>query len=109
MAEELQRVDINPTDHVQGYDLRPGKPLPFGATIVPGGVNFSVYSSAATSCTLVLFDKGEPTPKVEIPFPDAYRIGSVYSMVVLGLDCENIEYRFWMWARAGPRRGPSIR
>ncbi len=105
MADELQRVDINPTDHIQGYDLRPGKPLPFGATIVPGGVNFSIYSSAATSCTLVLFDKGEPTPKVEIPFPDAYRIGSVYSMVVFGLDCENIEYGFRMSGPHDPAAG----
>ena len=56
----MERVDAYPTHEIQGYKVRPGKPLPFGATFVPGGVNFSVYSSHATSCTLVLFDKGEP-------------------------------------------------
>ena len=54
----LQAIDVYPTHHEQGYDLRVGRPFPFGATTVPGGVNFSVFSSAATSCTLVLFDKG---------------------------------------------------
>ena len=92
----MERVDAYPTHEIQGYKVRPGKPLPFGATFVPGGVNFSVYSSHATSCTLVLFDKGEPQPKAELPFPEEFRIGNVYAMTVYGLDEENVEYGYRM-------------
>lgn len=101
----MERVDAYPTHEIQGYKLRPGKPLPFGATFVPGGVNFSVYSSHATACTLVLFDKGEPQPKAEIPFPDEFRIGNVYAMTVFGLDYENIEYGYRMDGPFDPREG----
>ena len=45
------RIDTYSTREYQGYRLRPGKPVPFGASMVPGGANFSVYSSHATSCT----------------------------------------------------------
>ena len=59
MATE-ERIDFYPTHEVGGVRFRRGRPLPFGATIVPNGVNFSVFSSAADSCTLVLFHKHEP-------------------------------------------------
>ncbi len=62
------RVDIHPTHTHGDYQLRPGKPLPFGAMLVPGGVNFSIFSRHATACTLVLFEKGESQPMVEIPY-----------------------------------------
>jgi isoamylase len=101
----MERVDAYPTHEIQGFKLRPGKPLPFGATFVPGGVNFSIYSSHATSCTLVLFDKGEPQPKAEIPFPDEFRIGNVYAMTVFDLDYENIEYGYRMDGPFDPREG----
>ncbi len=99
------RIDTYSTHEYQGYRLRPGKPVPFGATMVPGGANFSVYSSHATSCTLVLFDKGEPQPRIEIPFPPEFRIGDVWSMVVYGLDYENIEYGYRMDGPFDPRAG----
>ena len=92
----VDRIDIYPTHDVQGYRLRAGRPLPFGASPVPGGVNFSIYSSHATNCTLVLFDSGAPQPRVEIPFPDEFRIGNVWSMIVFNLDYENTEYGFRM-------------
>ncbi len=101
----MDRVDVYPTHEYQGYKLRAGKPLPFGATFVPGGVNFSIYSSHATACTLVLFDKGEPQPKVEIPFRDEFRIGNVFSMIVFDLDYENIEYGYRMDGPFDPREG----
>jgi isoamylase len=92
----MERVDAYPTHEYQGYKLRPGKPFPFGATMVPGGINFSIYSSHATSCTLVLFEKDAPQPKAEIPFPDAFRLGNVFSMVVFGLEIEEVEYGYRM-------------
>jgi glycogen operon protein len=102
---DLQRVDIHPTHTHGDFKLRPGKPLPFGATLVPGGVNFSIYSRHATSCTLVLFEKDEPTPMAEIPFPDEFRIGNVFSMVVFDLDYETVEYGYRMDGPFDPLAG----
>ena len=47
-----------PLDHTHTHGefrLRYGHPLPFGASHVPGGVNFSIFSANATSCTLGAF------------------------------------------------------
>jgi glycogen operon protein len=100
-----QRIDGYPTHEYEGYALRPGKPLPFGASIVPGGINFSIYSSAATSCTLVLFNKREKEPFIEIPFFDEFRIGDVYAMTVFGLNWEEIEYGYRMDGPWSPEQG----
>ncbi len=100
-----QRIDFYPTHEVAGYKLRPGRAFPFGATLVPGGVNFSIFSRSAHSCTLVLFDKGEPEPFVEIPFPEEFRIGDVYTMMVFDLDVETIEYGYRMDGPFNPEAG----
>ncbi|WLT40068.1 hypothetical protein NON20_12760 [Synechocystis sp. B12] len=55
-----------------------------------------MYSSHSTACTLVLFEKRAPQPFVEIPFPESFRIGNVYCMVVFDLDFENLEYGYRM-------------
>ncbi|MDD4872497.1 MAG: glycogen debranching protein GlgX [Kiritimatiellae bacterium] len=99
------RIDFYPTHEHSGYKLRPGKPYPFGASLVPGGINFSIFSRHATSCTLVLFEKHASKPLVEIPFPHSFRIGNVYSMVVFDLDCENIEYGYRMDGPNDPANG----
>ena len=90
----LDRIDALPTDAIAGYQVRPGKPLPFGVSHVPNGLNFSIYTSAGTACTLVLFNRGEDQPFAELPFPEHYRIGDVFCMVVFNLDFENLEYGF---------------
>ncbi len=90
------RIDFYPTHNHEGFKLRHGKPFPFGATLVPRGVNFSIFSKHATSCTLVLFKKHANEPMVEIPFPNSFRIGNVWCMVVFDLDCEDIEYGYRM-------------
>src|SRR5271163_3000594 len=105
----MQRIDIDPTHEYQGYKIRPGKPFPFGASLVPGGVNFSVFSRHANYCILVILKKGVPEPLVEIPFRGMFtkaftgmpvwgefRIGNVFTMTVLDLDDEQIEYGFRM-------------
>jgi isoamylase len=101
----MERIDIHPTHEHLGYSLRPGKPFPFGATLVPGGINFSIYSRHATTCTLVLFQKGAAAPLVEIPIPDAFRIGNVFAMVVFNLDPETIEYGYRMEGPYAPGEG----
>ncbi|MDX2272342.1 MAG: glycogen debranching protein GlgX [Cyanobacteriota bacterium] len=102
---EAQRIDFYPTHTYKGYRLRSGKPFPFGATLVPGGVNFSIFSCAAQSCKLVLFNKHESEPFVEIPFLDQFRIGSVFTMVVFDLDVETLEYGYRMDGPFDPGRG----
>jgi isoamylase len=89
-----ERIDFYPTHEVDGVRFRRGRPLPFGATIVPNGVNFSIFSSSADACTLVLFNKHEPRPFAEIEFPREFRIGDVYSIIVFDLDYETLEYGF---------------
>jgi isoamylase len=105
----VERIDIYPTHEYKGFKLRPGRAYPFGATLVPGGVNFSVFSRHAAFCTLVPFEKGKSEPLVEIPFRGSFqkpgtaeplwgdfRIGNVFAMTVFDLDYEGIEYGFRM-------------
>lgn len=90
------RIDNDPTHSYGNYQLRAGRPSPFGASFVSGGVNFAVFSKHATRCTLVLFEKGQINPTAEIPFPDEFRVGHVFTLVVFGLDYETLEYGFRM-------------
>lgn len=99
------RIDGYPIHKSGEFRLRAGKPLTFGATIVPGGVNFSVYSRHATSCELVLFKKHEAQPFAAIPFPDEFGTGNVFTMIVFDLEYKNIEYGFRMHGPFNPREG----
>lgn len=101
----LERIDSLPTDEISGFRVRPGKPLPFGVSHVPNGLNFSIFTSAGTACTLVLFRRGELQPFVELPFPENYRIGDVFCMVVFGLDHEDLEYGFRIDGPFDPAQG----
>ncbi|MPY41168.1 glycogen debranching protein GlgX [Streptomyces phyllanthi] len=100
-----ERVDGFPTRRISGYRVRAGRPLPYGAQPVPGGINFSVYSDRATSMSLVLFERGAKEPAAELPFPPEFRIGSVYAMTVFGLDAENLEYGFRAGGPFDPESG----
>ena len=96
---EMSRVDVYSTHTHAGFRLRPGRPMPFGASLVPGGINFSICSRHATACWLVLFELGADEPFVEIPIPDEFRVGDVFCVTVFDLDHENIEYG---WRMDGP-------
>jgi isoamylase len=46
-----------------------GASSPLGATVSPGGIDFSVYSKDATLLELLLFDRkdaGEPAPIISL-------------------------------------------
>jgi isoamylase len=101
----LDRIDIHPTHEYKGFKLRYGRPFPFGATLVPGGVNFSIFSRHATSCTLVLFEKHAKEPFVEIPFLEEFRIGNVFTMTVFDLNYEEFEYGYRMDGPFNPNEG----
>lgn len=103
----MLRTDFHPT-HVSEcgrFRLKAGTPLPFGATVVPGGINFSIYSRYATSCSLVVFRRHEAKPFAVIPFKDEFRIGNVFTMVVFGLEHEDIEYGFYFDGPFDPVEG----
>ncbi len=101
----MERIDFYPTHEYNGFRLRPGKPLPLGATVTPSGVNFAVYSSNASACRLVLFERGADEPIVEIPFPPEFRVGHIFAMKVFDLDPELIEYGYRMSGPYQPRLG----
>ena len=85
---------LKPIDKVCGYDVRPGIFMLNGARPVNGGVNFTINSIYATSCTLLLFKPNAKYPYARLPFPESYRIGHTYSMIVYGLDYEDFEYAY---------------
>ncbi len=99
------RAAFHHTHEYEGFRLRYGHALPYGASHVPGGVNFSIFSAHATACTLVLFRKGEPQPYAEIPFPPECKIGDVFTMIVYDLDYEELEYGFRMEGPYDPKAG----
>ena len=101
----MKQADTFPTREIKGLHYGIGRTLPFGATIIDGGVNFSIFSKEATSCTLVLFYDGEEEPFVEIPFFREFRLGNVFSMMVFDLDYEKIEYGFRMDGPFDPQQG----
>lgn len=83
-----------PLDEISGFLVRPGFYDVNGATALPGAVNFTVHSNGATSCELLLFHRKEEEPYAILKFPERYRIGKVYSMIVFGLNIEEFEYAF---------------
>ncbi len=85
---------LKPIDKVCGYDVRPGIFMLNGARPVNGGINFTINSIYATSCTLLLFKPNAKFPYAKLPFPESYRIGNTYSMIVYGLDDEDFEYAY---------------
>lgn len=85
---------LKPLDTICGFQVRPGFFLDFGTTVIPGGVNFTIQSHKATSCELLLFHREAEEPFAVLPFPDNYRIGFCYSMIVFGLDIEKFEYAY---------------
>lgn len=106
MITPLQESEsILPLDEVAGFQVRPGFYDMNGATALPGAVNFTVHSQKATSCELLLFHRMEEEPYAIIPFPERYRIGKVYSMIVFGLNIEEFEYAFRLDGPWDPKQG----
>jgi glycogen operon protein len=75
-----------------GCETRPGKSFPIGATIQPGGVNFSVYSRSATAMELLFFDHVDAaTPSRTIRLdPQTNRTFSYWHVFVPGVSAGQI-------------------
>lgn len=87
-------VKLQPLDIIDGFKVRPGFYNRNGAAAAPNGVSFTIHSSGATSCTLLLFRPREKEPYARLKFPEAYHIGNTYSMLVFDLKIEEFEYAF---------------
>lgn len=79
---------------INGFKVRPGFFDLNGASEFSCGVNFTVHTSHGTSCDLLLFHPNEEEPYAVIPFPESYKIGDVYSMIVYDLKAEEFEYAY---------------
>ena len=94
-----------PLDTINSFQVRPGFYEYNGAWAIPGGVSFTVHSQGATSCELLLFHRSDSDPFAILPFPDNYRIGYVYSMIVFDLAVEEFEYAFRLDGPYDPEKG----
>ncbi|GFI12010.1 glycogen operon protein GlgX [Lachnospiraceae bacterium] len=98
-------IHLVPLDIVGGFEVRPGFYDVNGATAIPGGVNFTVHSHGATSIELLLFHREQDEPFAVLPFPQHYRIGNVYSMIVFKLNIEEFEYAYRVDGPYEPEKG----
>ena len=96
---------LTPMAEIEGFPVRPGLVEGHGAMMLPVGVNFTVHTHYGTSCTLLLFHRDAVEPYARLPFPDAYKIGDVYSMIVFGLDIEEFEYAYQIDGPYEPENG----
>lgn len=97
--------NLKPIDEINGFRVRPGFYDDNGTVVIPGGVNFTVHSQNATTVTLALFKREATEPYALLPFPDTYRIGNVYAMIVFGLDIEEFEYAYLVDGPWEPEKG----
>lgn len=90
---------------IAGFPVRPGLFDVNGAMALPVGVNFTLHTHYGTSCELLLFHRGKDKPYAILPFPEEYKIGDVYSMIVFGLDIEDFEYAYRIDGPWKPQKG----
>ena len=76
-----------------------------GATPLQNGVNFTIHTCGGTSCELLLFHRAQEEPFAVLPFPEAYKIGDVYSMIVYGLNIDEFEYAYRVDGPYCPEKG----
>ena len=103
--EDVVNTGLLPLDVVEGFKIRPGFFRMYGACVASNGVNFTINSHGATRCTLLLFKPQAPKPYARIPFPDSYRIGDTYSMLVYDIKPDEFEYAFSFDGPYEPAKG----
>lgn len=103
--ENVVNTGLLPLDVVEGFKIRPGFFRMYGACVASNGVSFTINSHGATRCTLLLFKPQAPKPYARIPFPDSYRIGDTYSMLVYDIKPDEFEYAFSFDGPYEPAKG----
>lgn len=103
--EDVVNTGLLPLDVVEGFKIRPGFFRMYGACVASNGVSFTINSHGATRCTLLLFKPQAPKSYARIPFPDSYRIGDTYSMLVFDIKPDEFEYAFSFDGPYEPAKG----
>ena len=103
--EDVVNTGLLPLDVVEEFKIRPGFFRMYGACVASNGVSFTINSHGATRCTLLLFKPQAPKPYARIPFPDSYRIGDTYSMLVYDIKPDEFEYAFSFDGPYEPAKG----
>lgn len=103
--EDVVNTGLLPLDVVEGFKIRQGFFRMYGACVASNGVSFTINSHGATRCTLLLFKPQAPKPYARIPFPDSYRIGDTYSMLVFDIKPDEFEYAFSFDGPYEPTKG----
>ena len=103
--EDVVNTGLLPLDLVEGFKIRPGFFRMYGACVASNGVSFTINSHGATRCTLLLFKPQASKPYARIPFPDSYRIGDTYSMLVFDIKPDEFEYAFSFDGPYEPAKG----
>jgi len=76
------------------FGFERGHPLPLGATVERGGINFAIFARHATAVTLVLFLPGNKAEIAAFPLDSRRnRTGDVWHAFLAGLD-PGIEYAY---------------
>ena len=97
--------ESSPMAEIAGFPVRPGIYDLNGATPLQNGVNFTIHTCGGTSCDLLLFHRAQEEPFAVLPFPEAYKIGDVYSMIVYGLNIDEFEYAYRVDGPYCPEKG----
>lgn len=97
--------ESSPMAEIAGFPVRPGFYDLNGATPLQNGVNFTIHTCGGTSCELLLFHRAQEEPFAVLPFPEAYKIGDVYSMIVYGLNIDEFEYAYRVDGPYCPEKG----
>jgi isoamylase len=86
--------------------VAPGTPAPLGASVRPGGINFSVFSKHASVVELLLFDEGDSTEPSHIIAldPEANRTYHYWHTFVHGLRAGQV-YAYRVQGPFEPARG----
>lgn len=103
--EDVVDTGLLPLDVVEGFKIRPGFFRMYGACVASNGVSFTINSHGATRCTLLLFKPQASKLYARIPFPDSYRIGDTYSMLVFDIKPDEFEYAFSFDGPYEPAKG----
>jgi len=98
----MSRADAN----ISAARSHTGRSFPLGATILPGGVNFSVFSRQATRIELLLFDNlaaAQPTSVIDLD-PRTHRTYHYWHVFVPGIGAGQV-YAYRAFGPFDPRRG----
>ena len=97
--------ESSPMAEIAGFPVSPGIYDLNGATPLQNGVYFTIHTCGGTSCELLLFHRAQEEPFAVLPFPEAYKIGDVYSMIVYGLNIDEFEYAYRVDGPYCPEKG----